>query len=105
MKECKMVLLGQAATGKTSILHRLQYDTFSETLGPTIGMLLSRLKINHAQMSVWDTCGQERFLALMPLYIRNAKICIVVFDLSDPQTFELALHHIKSIVEINGYDG
>lgn len=45
---------------------------------------------NRITLQIWDTAGQERFRAMAPLYYRNAKAAIVVFDITDDRTFRKA---------------
>jgi GTPase SAR1 family protein len=40
------------------------------------------------QMDIWDTAGQERYRTLAPLYYRNATAAIVVFDITDKDSFD-----------------
>lgn len=78
----KVVFLGDTGVGKTSILMRMVGLGFSDGLNSTIGSSQIRLAVEDQQFVMWDTAGQERFRALAPMYIRDAKIVIFVFDLS-----------------------
>jgi len=40
------------------------------------------------QLNIWDTAGDERFRSIMPLYYRDAEIALLVFDLTDPESFK-----------------
>lgn len=70
---------------------------------PTIGALFSTKKINVrnyvAKFEIWDTAGQERYHALTPMYYRNAHAAIVVFDVTNPQSFERAQKWITELLE------
>jgi small GTP-binding protein len=48
-------------------------------------------------VSIWDTAGQETYHSLAPLYYRSAAACIVVFDVSRPETFAQAKEWVKEL--------
>ncbi|CAD5330436.1 unnamed protein product [Arabidopsis thaliana] len=87
----KLVFLGDQSVGKTSIITRFMYDKFDTTYQPTIGIdFLSKtmyLEDRTVRLQLWDTAGQERFRSLIPSYIRDSSVAIVVYDVSNRQTF------------------
>lgn len=99
----KLVLLGEAAVGKSSIVLRFVSDDFSENKEPTIGaaFLTQRVNINDhtVKFEIWDTAGQERFASLAPMYYRNAQAALVVYDVTKPQSFIKARHWVKELHE------
>jgi len=90
-RKFKLVFLGDQSVGKTSIITRFMYDTFDSTYQPTIGIdFLSKtidLENKTIPLQIWDTAGQERFRSLIPSYIRDSSIAIVVYDISNHETF------------------
>jgi len=72
----KIVLLGEGRVEKTSILLRFVRGEYSDKQKPALqaSYLDKRLSVgsNAAQLSIWDTTGQERFHALGPVYYRDA---------------------------------
>lgn len=88
----KVVLIGDAGTGKTSLLARWADDRFDPEQRSTIGVAF-RL-VDYAadsgcvKMQVWDTAGQETFRATSPLYCRNAHAAMIVFDVAGRSSFE-----------------
>ncbi|MCJ7638168.1 MAG: GTP-binding protein [Nitrososphaeraceae archaeon] len=81
----KTVVLGEATTGKTSITTRLVKDNFTTDLSATIGASFSvgsGKKFGNNKFAFWDTAGQERFAAIIPMYYRDAKLILLVFDMS-----------------------
>lgn len=40
------------------------------------------------KLQIWDTAGQERFRSMAPIYYRGAHVCVLVYDISDRQSFE-----------------
>nr|AWW15252.1 Ras-related protein RABH1C [Leavenworthia alabamica] len=87
----KLVFLGDQSVGKTSIITRFMYDKFDTTYQPTIGIdFLSKtmyLEDRTVRLQLWDTAGQERFRSLIPSYIRDSSVAIVVYDVSKRQSF------------------
>jgi len=88
--ELKVVVIGVSGVGKTSLCVRYVHDEFQD-FSPTIGasFLQKIVSIGNCPLclQIWDTAGQERFRAMTPLYYRNAKAAIVVFDATDDHTF------------------
>lgn len=82
----KLVFLGDEAVGKTSIITRFMYDHFDNTYQATIGIdFLSKtmyLDDRVVRLQLWDTAGQERFRSLIPSYIRDSSVAIVVYDIT-----------------------
>lgn len=103
MTSLKLVLLGEAAVGKSSIVLRFVSNDFSENKEPTIGaaFLTQRVTINEhtVKFEIWDTAGQERFASLAPMYYRNAQAALVVYDITKPQSFIKARHWVKELQE------
>ena len=99
----KLVLLGEAAVGKSSIVLRFVSNDFAENKEPTIGaaFLIQRVTINEhtVKFEIWDTAGQERFASLAPMYYRNAQAALVVYDVTKPQSFIKARHWVKELHE------
>ena len=100
----KVALIGDSATGKTSILLRFIDDYFTEDTKSTIGVdfkivsLLLEPKV-HAKMQIWDTCGSERFKSLTSSFIKTCSAFILVFDLTRTSTFQNIEHWIRTIKE------
>lgn len=87
----KIVLLGNLAVGKTSIINQFMYGTFDHMHQPTIGIdFLSQtmyLDDRTIRLQLWDTAGQERFRALIPSYIRDSSVAVIVYDVTNRQSF------------------
>ena len=100
----KVSLIGDSATGKTSILLRFIDDYFTEDTKSTIGVdfkivsLLLEPKV-YAKMQIWDTCGSERFKSLTSSFIKTCSAFILVFDLTRTSTFQNIEHWIRTIKE------
>ncbi|KAM0790567.1 hypothetical protein ACM66B_004436 [Microbotryomycetes sp. NB124-2] len=81
----KVVVIGDAGTGKTSLRTRYTHNTFSSSYRATIGCdFVSKTvfvdDMHKVVLSVWDTAGQERFKSLAASFYRGADACILVYS-------------------------
>lgn len=99
----KFVLVGASSAGKTSLILRCKNDVFYEYTDPTIGALYLKntIKVDGRELNfeLWDTAGQEAFRSLTPLYLRNFRVAIIVFDVTSRQSLEEAKYWIKEILK------
>jgi small GTP-binding protein len=88
----KVVILGESQVGKSSLILRICNNYFSENIPSTAGVADRKLDIEllsrKATLHIWDTAGQERFKGINRMYYRGAKGAILVFDLTNLQSFE-----------------
>jgi small GTP-binding protein len=89
----KLVLLGNSGVGKSSIVSRYINKRFSDNAEVTVGVgyYHQKLKLNDGStlnLDIWDTGGQERYRALMPLYYREAAAAVICYDVSNYSSFE-----------------
>jgi len=107
-KRTKIVLLGDQSVGKTSLITRFMYDTFDNTYQATIGIdFLSKtmyLEDRTVRLQLWDTAGQERFRSLIPSYIRDSSVAIVVFDITNRGSFMSTTKWIDDVRSERGDD-
>jgi Ras-related protein Rab-6A len=102
----KLVFLGDQGVGKTSIITRFMYDSFDKNyqvkislnviyfiiivFKATIGIdFLSKtmyLEDRTVRLQLWDTAGQERFRSLIPSYIRDSSVAVIVYDITSIST-------------------
>jgi Ras-related protein Rab-18 len=87
----KILLVGDSNVGKTSLLLRFTIDDFKENIRSTVGVDLKvkLVTINGKKLKVtlWDTAGQERFRTLTSAYYRGAHGIILVYSISERETF------------------
>lgn len=99
----KLVLLGEAAVGKSSLVLRFVSNDFQENKEPTIGAAFLTQKCTIGDRTIkyeiWDTAGQERFASLAPMYYRNAQAALVVYDITKPASFIKARQWVKELHE------
>jgi small GTP-binding protein len=92
-QEGKVVLLGDSGVGKSSLSLRFcqgKFPTFHEvTIGAAFLQQTVRLRDgSQIKLSLWDTGGQERFRSMSSLYYRDAAGAVLVYDCTDPASFE-----------------
>ncbi|GJJ12513.1 GTPase Ryh1 [Clathrus columnatus] len=116
LKRTKIVLLGDQSVGKTSLITRFMYDTFDNTYQATIGIdFLSKtmyLEDRTVRLQLWDTAGQrlnlnvnqERFRSLIPSYIRDSSVAMVVFDITNRNSFLSTTKWIDDVRSERGTD-
>ncbi|OAV86474.1 hypothetical protein PTTG_29884 [Puccinia triticina 1-1 BBBD Race 1] len=89
--EAKVVILGMQGVGKTSIVHRYTTGSFSYSLTSTIGASFCTKKLSvdgcKVRLQIWDTAGQERFRSMAPMYYRGANAAILVYDITNKDSF------------------
>jgi Ras-related protein Rab-5C len=88
----RVVTLGEASVGKTSIVTWLVKQTFNpdepSTIGASFVVHTETVNTSRIEMQIWDTAGQEKYKSLCPIYCRGAAAAIVVFDLTSQPSFE-----------------
>ncbi len=104
----KLVVIGDESVGKTSIITRFMYDSFESTYKVTIGIdFVSKnlyLSDRVVRLQLWDTAGQERFRSLIPSYIRDSSVAIVVFDVTSRVSFTNAAQWLEDVRKQRGSD-
>mmetsp|Transcript_23927 Transcript_23927/g.35367 ORF Transcript_23927/g.35367 Transcript_23927/m.35367 type:complete len:194 (+) Transcript_23927:192-773(+) len=97
----KLVLLGDTAVGKSCLVVRFVRDEFFEFQEPTIGaaFLTQTVALDDAtvKFEIWDTAGQERYRSLAPMYYRGAAAAIVVYDITNQDSFTGAKSWVKEL--------
>uniref|UniRef100_A0A8C7U9Z0 Ras-related protein Rab-23 n=1 Tax=Oncorhynchus mykiss TaxID=8022 RepID=A0A8C7U9Z0_ONCMY len=88
----KVVVVGNGAVGKSSMIQRYCKGIFTKDYKKTIGVdfLERQLLVNDedVRLMLWDTAGQEEFDAITKAYYRGAQACVLVFSTTDRESFE-----------------
>jgi Ras-related protein Rab-6A len=88
----KIIFVGDAGVGKTTIISRIMDNPFNENYEPSIGVdfMSKNLKYKgqNVKLQIWDTAGQEKYKGLIPSYVRNSSIVFVVYDVAVKTSFD-----------------
>ncbi|CAL4155149.1 unnamed protein product, partial [Meganyctiphanes norvegica] len=100
----KVVMLGNTACGKTSLVERYIYKRFNNNYQATIGAAFGARKVSlegrQLCLGVWDTAGSERYQAMSRIYYRDAKAAIICYDITDAECISYNFKYlIKAILE------
>ena len=99
----KVAMLGQSTVGKTSIAQRFIYSNFKNEYPSTIGVSFTTKIIQipkteeEVKIQIWDTAGQEKFRSLATLYYKDVNAAIIVYDISNKETFEEAKFWVNEL--------
>ncbi|RKO97067.1 hypothetical protein CXG81DRAFT_12728 [Caulochytrium protostelioides] len=108
LRKFKLVFLGEQSVGKTSLITRFMYDTFDNTYQATIGIdFLSKtmyLEDRTVRLQLWDTAGQERFRSLIPSYIRDSSVAVVIYDITNRTSFTNTAKWVDDVRAERGND-
>ena len=106
IEEIKMILLGEAGCGKTSIISRYALDKYDSNYFTTYSNTFLTKSFEHKgkkyNINIWDTVGQEKFRSLTKIFIKGSKICLLVYDITNKQSFiELKywLDQVKNVAD------
>jgi small GTP-binding protein len=90
--DAKVVLLGSASVGKTSIICRVVSDEFDQEMPATISASYATKPVDIANvvvnLQIWDTAGQERFRTLAPMYYRGSVVALLVYAINDDTSLQ-----------------
>ncbi len=90
----KITILGDAATGKTSLINQFVENTFQEDYKPTLGANIIRKDVNlddlnaKCRLIVWDLAGQEKYNVVRSLYYQGCVGALLVYDITRTVTFD-----------------
>ena len=120
----KLVFVGDINVGKTSVMNRFINNEFSgeydvnkinyiikiisfftqATIGVDFATKNIEYKDNSIKLQIWDSAGQERYKALIPSYVRGASIVLIIYDVSNKNTFTNVITWINFIKQVNTDD-
>jgi len=105
-KQFKVVLLGEGCVGKTSLVLRYCANSFDDKHVQTITASFKTKRLNidgqRVTLAIWDTAGQERFHALGPIYYRDSNGALLVYDITDMDSFVRVQNWVKELRKMLG---
>ncbi len=91
MDRIKLILVGDESVGKTSIITQFSEKQFTNEYIPTIGSdkIIKEIEIKGEKLKVeiWDTVGQEQYRTVNKIFIKNAQIALIVYDITNKDSF------------------
>ncbi|XP_013785530.1 ras-related protein Rab-21-like [Limulus polyphemus] len=104
----KVVLLGEGCVGKTSLVLQYVENKFSDKHFSTLQASFLNKRVNiegkRVNLAIWDTAGQERFHALGPIYYRDSNGAVLVYDITDEDSFQKVKMWVKELRKMLGSD-
>ena len=106
MESYKIVLIGESGVGKTSIISRYINNTFDlQVLTSSSAQFISKtitLSDDTAlKLDIWDTAGQEKFRSLAKIFYKDAKVIILVYDITNKMSFDNIKNYWFNEIEEN----
>jgi small GTP-binding protein len=105
----KVVMLGDFAVGKTSLVRRFVHDDFSDAYLTTLGVKVTKKNVSvkrygedlYASLMLWDISGNDRFNEISPDYIRGAAAGVIAGDVTRPETVASMQAHLALLHSVN----
>ena len=110
LRKFKLVFLGEQSVGRTSLISRFMFDSFDDkttyqaTLGIEFPSKTMYLEDRTVRLVLWNMTGQERFRSLIPSYIRDSAAAVVVYDITNANSFQQVNKWIEDFRAERGRD-
>ncbi len=106
MISIKVILIGDSGVGKTCLIQQYTNQQFQEETVSTIAVsdkLTKEVKVGEKtiKLEIWDTAGQERYRSVNKIYMKDAKIALLVYDMTVQNSFNNLQNWYKELKEIN----
>eukprot|EP01138_Halocafeteria_seosinensis_P004605 gb/GECG01004711.1/.p1 GENE.gb/GECG01004711.1/~~gb/GECG01004711.1/.p1 ORF type:complete len:250 (+),score=37.48 gb/GECG01004711.1/:1-750(+) len=99
----RVIMAGNQATGKTSLLQKYTKGHFDHEMRATVGVDYQHVEIEPSiRLDLWDTAGQERFRSIVSQYFRKAHAVVLVYDITDRETFNALPTWVTQIKQVSG---
>jgi len=97
----KFIIVGNSAVGKSCLLLRFDEDRFQPihdvTVGVTFSIKMVQIEGQDVKVQIWDTAGQEIFRSITRSYYRDSACAIIVYDITDRNSFEKVEDWIRDV--------
>ena len=104
-KKVKFILVGESKVGKTSLINQYINKSFSldhiTTTGTDKFYNIVKVKDKEIKLEIWDTAGQEEYRAVNKIFMKNTQLALIVYSITDQNSFEQLSYWIKQVKEIN----
>jgi small GTP-binding protein len=104
----KIIIIGESGTGKSCILHYLLESRFKRNQNHTVGVEFGCKHLEIAgkriKLQIWDTAGQERFRSVTKSYYRGAAAAVLVYDITNTETFSKLTSWINDAKALSSQD-
>lgn len=102
----KLLTLGEASVGKSSLVFRFTDDNFNPKIGLTVGVDFKTKFVDvegsRVRCQIWDTAGVERFRSITKSYFLGSSGILLVYDVSNRRTFEMVKTWAQNIEQYAG---
>ena len=92
MEPVKVVLIGEAGVGKTSIISRFTKDIFDkDQISSSSAQFISKeIKVNNQSINldIWDTAGQEKYRSLARMFYKESQVIVFVYEIINKKSFD-----------------
>ena len=106
--KCKVILVGEAGVGKTCIIKQYLDNSFDPEEIPTIAgqEVYKELTIENKsiKLTIWDTCGQEKFRSINKIFMQSSNIVILVYSITDKNSFDQLNYWYNNVIKNIGND-
>ncbi|KAK8882035.1 hypothetical protein M9Y10_044675 [Tritrichomonas musculus] len=89
--DVKIVLIGNSAVGKTSVVRKATNRETAADQGPTLGASYLSMRRSYndkvVDLQIWDTAGQEKYRSMAPMYFRGSHIAVLMYSIIDKESF------------------
>ena len=107
VEQVKVVLLGESGVGKTSIIAQFTSGKFDPDCVTSLSaqFISKTIEFENLQKAIkfdiWDTAGQEKYRALAKIFYKDAKVIILVYDITDKRSFDEVKSYWYEMVKSN----
>jgi small GTP-binding protein len=105
MSSFKVVIIGGETVGKTSLVKRILRNNVNPNEEPTVAVKAQDLKVTiqslgtDVNLELYDLPGQERYMILNRMYLRDTNAAIIVYDVSNRESIQRAESWIQELKE------